>query len=517
MIDTFRSYLLEAVSTSKLDKVGELVASYLSRRGGVKILQMPDVEKYSNSNGSGVGLRFFVYKDSSSFRLNFSSEGSIDSGSSSLESVDFWSGGGTDNSPDMNVEFDTSISLVKTLPIVGNILQGRVKPGDSIYTAPDGVPMNESTEVVELLEAARKGDPDDAYTSLLDMFKTGTYNQGKYAKVWKSVGWKILGEVKERHPEFFGKDGRKVVYVAGDRGVQILEDEKEELLTSIGAVRGRASRGGSSETYEASASARDIENNAERVAFEEQIEDLTNLVRLLVAGTSNALFVAGRGGVGKTWNVEDTLSQLGLSDGDGYFLNTGSVSAAGLYRLLFRHKNGLIVFDDADDVFKDQTTRNYLKNATDTKKVRKLVFTKAGANVVDEDEYESPEELLDDDKVPRSFEFKGQIIFISNLSKDKMDPDGALRTRGYMIDIDPTDDEVYDLMEKIVGAFDLGEGLSLSMEDRKFVVSILREGKSQQSANFRKLDRALKMAAGERKKGGDVRAQKFVNLVSRYA
>jgi len=519
MISTFRSFLSEAVSVSKLDQVGELVASYMSRRGGGgKIFRYPGVEKFTNSNGSGLGIRFYNVKNLSSFRLNFESEGSIGTGSAALSSFDFWMPGGTNSGPDMNIEFDTSVSLVKTLPIIASTLQGKYKPGDEIYTAPDGVTLNESTEVIELLEARRaKGDPNQAYTELLDDFDSGNFAQSKFVKKWKSIGFKLVEEIKGRYPEFFGKDGRSVIFTGGDQGISFLNNERESILTAIGAVRATARSGGGSETYEPSPEVRELEDNAEKIAFEEQIEDLENLVRLTVAGTSNALFVAGRGGVGKTYNVEQTLASMGLYDGEGYFLNTGSVSAAGLYRLLFRYKDSLIVFDDADDVFKDQSSRNFLKNATDTKKVRKLVFSKAGANVVEEEDYESPEEMLDDNKIPRSFEFTGQIIFISNLSKDKIDPDGALRTRGYMIDINPDDDEVYDFMDKIVENIKLEDGLTLSSKERHEVVDTLREGTSKQSANFRKLTRGLNMKAGANNKGISIPNDKIVKMISRYA
>jgi len=96
---------------------------------------------------------------------------------------------------------------------------------------------------------------------------------------------------------------------------------------------------------------------------------------------------------------------------------------------------------------------------------------------------------------PSFFEFTGKIIFISNLDTDKLDPDGALRTRGILLDIDPTDEEVYDLMEKIVDTFEISEGLSLSHDERVEVVQVLKDNPSK-SPNFRTLSRGLNMRAG---------------------
>jgi uncharacterized protein (DUF736 family) len=50
-------------------------------------------------------------------------------------------------------------------------------------------------------------------------------------------------------------------------------------------------------------------------------------------------------------------------------------------------------------------------------------------------------------------------------------------------------------MEKIVGTFELAEGLTLSEENRIEVVNVLRDNPSK-SPNFRTLSRALNMRAG---------------------
>ncbi len=119
-----------------------------------------------------------------------------------------------------------------------------------------------------------------------------------------------------------------------------------------------------------------IEVNLPRIAYASQIKNLKSLVSAVaIKGVSNALFVAGRGGTGKTFNVEQTLQKAGLQDGEGYFLNTTSDSAAGMYKTMYQNRRpkDIILFDDADSIFKDQEGRNILKTATDTKPKRKMV------------------------------------------------------------------------------------------------------------------------------------------------
>lgn len=219
---------------------------------------------------------------------------------------------------------------------------------------------------------------------------------------------------------------------------------------------------------------------------------------------------------GKTHTTEKVLHSMGLEDGKGYFKNTGSVSAAGLYSLLFRYKDKIVLFDDSDDVFNDTEGRNILKAATDTKKKRKLVWNKMGKNVVDPDTM-TDDEILDAGLIPRYFEFTGRIIFISNMSLDKLDPDKALRTRAFIIDINPTDEEIYDFMDKIVGDMELEDGLQLTLAQRKHVVELLRKGKSKQSANLRKLSRGLAIAGGAVAAGVSIKDEDLTRLIMAYA
>ena len=100
---------------------------------------------------------------------------------------------------------------------------------------------------------------------------------------------------------------------------------------------------------------------------------------------------------------------------------------------------------------------------------------------------------------------------------NKLDPDGALRTRAFIIDIDPTEGEIYDFMDKIVGKISLEEGLTLDLTERKRVVDLLRKGKSKQSSNLRKLSRGLNMAAGALKAGVAVADKELARMIEIYA
>jgi hypothetical protein len=198
---------------------------------------------------------------------------------------------------------------------------------------------------------------------------------------------------------------------------------------------------------------------------------------------------------GKTQTVERVLHANGLTDGNGYFKNTGSASAAGVYTLLYHHRNDIILFDDSDGALADQDARNLIKAATDTKKSRKMVWNKKSSFIFDPDD-ENPEDYEDDlSMAPKFFEFKGRIIFISNLPLNKLDPDGALRTRAFVINVDPTDEELLEHMGKILFDIKLEDGLTLSADERRNVLAVVKRSKRKGDLSLRKLVRALNLAA----------------------
>jgi hypothetical protein len=209
-----------------------------------------------------------------------------------------------------------------------------------------------------------------------------------------------------------------------------------------------------------------------------------------------------------TFTVEDQLAKMGMRDGDGYFKQTGSASAAGIYKLLFQHRKDVVVFDDADGALADQDGRNLIKAATDTKKVRKLAWAKNSKNLVDGADITDAQ--IDAGMLPSDYEFTGRIIFISNLSIDKLDPDRALRTRALMISIDPTDEEVIDFMRKIVDKIPLEDGNTLDQAEREEVVDLINSS-SKQDLNIRKLVRSLNIRASA-KAGGLASWERLIKL-----
>jgi hypothetical protein len=170
------------------------------------------------------------------------------------------------------------------------------------------------------------------------------------------------------------------------------------------------------------------------------------LVTMVAAGVQPSAVITGEGGLGKTYTVTKTLEANGLRDISdlaefqvGTILNMRKVfttvkgysTAKGLYRTLFENQKSVVVFDDCDAVLKDPVALNLLKSALDSYGKRIISWNA---------------DMRDDD-LPRSFEFSGSVIFISNMPQDKIDQ--AIRSRSMMIDLSMTTEQKIERMETI--------------------------------------------------------------------
>ena len=189
-----------------------------------------------------------------------------------------------------------------------------------------------------------------------------------------------------------------------------------------------------------------FEEKSERFDINTRFGFVEKLVTMVASGVQPSAVVTGEGGLGKTYTVTKTLEANGYKDISdladfevGSVINTrkcftfvkGYSTAKGLYRTLFENNKSIIVFDDCDAVLKDPVALNILKGALDSYGKRIISWNA---------------DMRDDD-LPKSFNFEGRVIFISNMSQDKIDQ--AIRSRSMMIDLSMTTNQKIDRMEHI--------------------------------------------------------------------
>ena len=214
----------------------------------------------------------------------------------------------------------------------------------------------------------------------------------------------------------------------------------------------------------------------DKVKFlDETLDDIYQISRKVAAGGFNSLMISGRAGTGKTYSVEKALADEGLIIDDDYIMVSGAVSTIMMFKKMFQYRTKVLVFDDCDAVFRDENGRNILKAALDTKKVRRISYLKKSGLVFDPKDYEMDPEgefnMIENGMVPAYFDFAGRVIFISNLAKDKADPDGAIRSRSILIDVNPDDATI---MERIKTLLPYLEPRDMAMEDKLEIYEFMK-------------------------------------------
>jgi hypothetical protein len=186
-----------------------------------------------------------------------------------------------------------------------------------------------------------------------------------------------------------------------------------------------------------------------RFTINERFGFVTDMVAMLASGAQASVVVTGPGGLGKSFTVTKALADCGMQDVSlledfavGTILKTaktfrvikGYSTPKGLYRTLYENKDGVIVFDDCDSVLKDPVSLNLLKGALDSYSRRIISWR---ADIRDED-------------LPTSFEFKGRVVFISNLSSSNIDQ--AIITRSMAVDLSMTNKQKIERMQHLLAS-----------------------------------------------------------------
>ena len=186
-----------------------------------------------------------------------------------------------------------------------------------------------------------------------------------------------------------------------------------------------------------------------RFTINQRFGFVSDMVSMLCKGDQASVVICGPGGLGKSYTVTDALAKNGMQDATlldefkvGDVINTkksfriikGYSTPKGLYRTLYENRDGVVVFDDCDSVLKDPVSLNLLKGALDSYSKR-IISWRAD---------------MKDDELPTSFEFKGRVVFISNLSSSNIDQ--AIITRSMAVDLSMTNQQKIERMKHLLAS-----------------------------------------------------------------
>jgi hypothetical protein len=150
----------------------------------------------------------------------------------------------------------------------------------------------------------------------------------------------------------------------------------------------------------------------------------------------------GRGGIGKTRTLKDTMEELGLSQGEHYVFipqSLNRVSEGGIQKWIIDNaKKEFLVINDNDNVFKAgnmNTWKQVLEH--DPKWGRHLQV-----------EYPPGRTKQSDEPEAGDYEIRCKFVWLSNVNPDQVlnDPSGAMKSRYISVEYNFTDEEVMGII-----------------------------------------------------------------------
>lgn len=209
---------------------------------------------------------------------------------------------------------------------------------------------------------------------------------------------------------------------------------------------------------------------------------LEKLTKMVSKKKTQSLIVTGEGGLGKTFTVTKTvrkhLKKKKIKIIKGYS------TPRGLYNALYDHNGKLFIFDDCDSILENATSLNVLKSALDSYDKREITWAS---------------QMRKGDEYPQEFEFTGQIIFISNKPRKKLNQ--AVISRSMVVDLTMNTVEKIERMRKVLNKVEPKISLEAKSESLDLIETYQDDIKD---LNFRTLIKVAKIRDSFPKKWQDL-------------
>ena len=222
------------------------------------------------------------------------------------------------------------------------------------------------------------------------------------------------------------------------------------------------------------------ETEAQAIArIAERFDILEDMAAATKSGDIRGMIVVGPPGVGKSYGIQKRLEEESLFDTIQnkikYEVVKGAMTSLGLYMKLYKFSEpgSVLVFDDCDTVLMDELSLNLLKAALDSGKKRMI-------------HWNADSRALRSEGIPEKFEFKGSVIFVTNISFDTIkskklkDHLAALQSRCHYVDLTlNTERDCFLRIKQIANAGELFAGYDFSDEDQDEVLSFVYDNRQK--------------------------------------
>lgn len=187
----------------------------------------------------------------------------------------------------------------------------------------------------------------------------------------------------------------------------------------------------------------------------QKIEAIKNMAQMVITRITPSFLLTGSSGIGKTSIIKSQLDYNRLLEGSDYVICKGHITAMGLYSFFFRNNGKIIVFDDCDKVFDNETSLNVLKGALDSYNKRTISWEST--------------RIPESANLPTKFDFKGVVIFISNRMLETIDD--TLKTRTLCVNLVLSHQEILDLMKELMPVMGPEMNLEMKQEVLDYIAS----------------------------------------------
>lgn len=263
--------LLEQFSAKDVSAANKNILQYLEKKLG-KLVKMPGVEHYKNSEDSGFGLRFFIKGTKKCFRLNWKSANVQEP--NAIKSVDIWEGNQKD--PNMHIKTD-GLSIAKILPTIVELINKPQYGTIEVYA---------SSSLSEEFVAEAKLTTGQAVHMCVSFLQSNP-TFGKVA-IGSAIGHSKVATFVDAL-ESLGSISK-----AGTKW-KVNKIPSEQELASIvdkNTIKVVVRPGGHNDSSPVAQEA-ELQN---RVPYDDQLKHLETLTKSVIKGAFNALFIAGPGG-----------------------------------------------------------------------------------------------------------------------------------------------------------------------------------------------------------------------------
>lgn len=263
------------------------ILKFIGRKLGHKLIHVPGVEHFKNSNQTGWGVRYILGGTLKCIRFNWRSEGAAGN-ALQLMSIDIFDG--KHHNPSFTIKTD-GVSLVQVLPAVVNVMLNPHIGNEYVFPVSAGEAMSES-----VLTEAKRDDftGQEAVADFLSELRNGkSFTRSDFIGRYHIVHAGLFDTVLSKFSDRFQVSGRRVTLPETTSKAE-LDSLQKDILATAGVIHVTA--GGGGEKYLKTKQEESIEEDPDRVPYQDSLEHLESLITAVVNDSSNALFVGGRGG-----------------------------------------------------------------------------------------------------------------------------------------------------------------------------------------------------------------------------